>query len=205
MSRRGPGGCRTAACALATLWMLLAPAVGAEEDAQSTAAVSSFLTRGGVLPIEGLFAATSGQGYVPRHPLMNFDIAMGPFFPIDGDEDFDVGFTTDFKFQGEVLPHFFLGGEFAFAGHEVNDAGRLFFEGWLSRFYLMVPIEVDIPIAGYEDNPFSIRFGVAPGMQVVDPYVDHDVEDAAFINGFDIDEDAFVAFNLRARVGMRFP
>jgi hypothetical protein len=209
MSRRGPGVGRTVAGALAALWMLALPALGTESAArveEAPAASSPLLGGGPILPVEGLFAASSGQqAYVQRHPLMNFDVAMGPFFPFDGHEDFDAGVMVDFKFQAEVVPHFFLGGEFAFAGHDVNDTGRLFFDGWLSRFYLMAPIEVDIPIAGYEDNPFSIRFGVAPGMLVVDPYVDHDVDDAAFINGFDIEEEAFVAFNLRGRVGLRFP
>jgi len=180
---------------------------GEEEiPADSPGAAGPLLAGGGILPLGGLFAAASGQeAYVPDHPHLNFDVSVGPFLSINNAEDFDVGATVDFKFQGEVVNHLFLGGEFAFAGHDVNDVDRLYFEGSLSRFYLLVPIEVDLPIAGYEDNPFSLRFGVAPGMQIVDPIVDSDVDDLALINGFDIDEEALVAFNLRARVGLRFP
>ncbi len=158
------------------------------------------------LPITALYSATSGEyagGSGRRH--MNFDISFGPFIPIEGDEDFDVGGTIDLKFQGEVVKHLFLGGEFAYAGHDKSPS-QLFFEGTLNRFYFLVPVEIDIPFAGYEENPFSVRFGVAPGIQVVDPVVDPDVKDAFQIGlGLKPEEDTFVAFDLRARVGLRLP
>jgi hypothetical protein len=158
-----------------------------------------------LLPLGGLYAAGAGQpAYLPERPRFNFDFAAGPFFPLEGDESFDVGGTFAFKFQGEVARSLFLGIEFAFAGHD-KDAGDLLSDGMVSRFFFLFPIEVDLPLGRREESPPSLRLGVAPGLQVADPSIDRDLDDRLFLQGLDLDEETMVAFNLRARLAARFP
>jgi hypothetical protein len=159
-----------------------------------------------ILPVTGLFAFRAAQQmeFTAGRPRINFDISSGPFIPLEGEEEFDVGGTVDLKIQGEVLPRFFVGGEFAYAGHG-KDAGNLYSEGMLHRFYFLVPIEGDIPLGGLPENPLSLRLGIAPGFVVVDPVVDQDLEDSLHYNGYDLDEETIVAFDLRVRIGLRIP
>jgi hypothetical protein len=158
------------------------------------------------LPVNLLFASSEGQvAYVPGQHRMNFDVSFGPFIPvIERDEDFDVGGTVDFKFQARVAGPLFLGAELAFASHNKN-AGELLSDGTLNRYFLLLPVEIDVPLGGWRENPFSLRFGLAPGIQIADPIVDQDLQDALAFSGLRLEEDTFVAFNVRARVGLRMP
>ena len=178
-------------------------APAAADEGQDVAAGSGLIA-GPALPLTGLFGSSLGGGLVPTDHRFNFDVGAGPYIPIEGPEELDVGGTFDMKFQGEVVRYLFLGAEFAYAG-ESKDAGRVWSEGSLHRFFLLIPVEVDLPFAGEPENPFSVRFGLAPGMQIAAPVVDPDLEDLLECNGYDLDEDALVAFNVRARIGVRLP
>jgi hypothetical protein len=175
----------------------------AADDAQEVAGGSGLMA-GPAFPLTGLFGSSLAQEYIPTEHRFNFDISAGPYIPIEGPESLDVGGTFDMKFQGEVVRYLFLGAEFAYAG-EGKDSGRVWSEGTLHRFFLLVPLEVDLPFAGEPENPFSVRLGLAPGIQIVDPEVDPDLEDLLRFNDLDLHEEALVAFNVRARVGVRLP
>ncbi len=195
-------------CGAAVLAGTAALIAGPPEDAQAEAArfpVASVST----LPLAQLFSAGAAQEYYIDH-RMNFDFSVGPFIPIEGSEDYDVGGTMDMKFQAEVVPYFTVGGEFAYAAHGKNFGPDTFLdEGTLHRFFFLVPLEVDLPFAGPERNPFSVRFGVAPGIQVVDPVVDRRIQDAFTLEPegipLHLEEDAFVTWDIRLRAGLRFP
>jgi hypothetical protein len=184
--------------------VLAAASLGAGEPVAEIASGSGLIA-GPTLPVSGLFAGSAGAGLVPTEHRFNFDLSVGPFIPIEGKEDYDVGGTIDLKLQGEVVRYFFVGGEFAYAGHDKNDVSRVFYEGSLNRFFFLVPLELDLPFFGAEENPMSVRFGVAPGLQLVDPVVSDHFEDLAFSEGVRIEEDTIVAFDVRLRVGLRIP
>jgi len=187
------------------------------------------------LPVTALFAAESGQAAAgqaeepARGVPMNVDASFGIFIPLEGaPEEFDVGGTVDFKFQRHVLSEIpvgidfagnlvysdlYLGAEFAFAFHD-KDTGHVLSEGDLRRLYFLIPIELDIPIGEQgavipfeapRENPFSIRFGIAPGLQIALPFLDKDLEDDLDAAGLDLDEDVIYAFNIRVRLGLRMP
>src|SRR5262249_6092252 len=156
-NRPFPRALRTAAAVTALVALGGARAV-AQDREQDPAFAFPAIFAGQHLPVEALFGASPEYQYgVPPRHHMNFDFSTGPFIPIDGGENFDVGWMIDFKFQGEVVKHLFLGGEFAYA-YNNKDPSNVFFDGWMHRFFFLAPIELDIPFAGYEENPFSIRF-----------------------------------------------
>jgi hypothetical protein len=184
---------------IALLWGARS-ALGIDDDP----AAAGLTFAGPALPLGSLFSAGTGQIPIPDHRRMNFDVSMGPYIPIDGAEDFDVGATVDLLLEGEVVRFLFLGGEFAYAGHSKN-SGRLLSDGTMHRFFFLVPIEVDLPFAGDPENPFSVRFGVAPGLQLAVPVVDPDLDDLLRLNSFRLKEESAVAFDVRARITLRLP
>jgi hypothetical protein len=191
---------------VAALAVLGGPGAVAQDRDPDPAFAFPAVFAGPLLPAEVLYSGGPEYQYgEPWRRRMNFDFSNGVFIPIAGGEDFDTGWTIDLKFQAEVVKHLFLGGEFAYAIHDKHPS-NVFFDGWMNRFFFLAPIEFDIPFAGHPENPFSVRFGVAPGLQLVDPVVDPDVKDAfEFFNNVKPEEDLITAWDVRARIGLRMP
>jgi len=190
--------------ALVAALVLLAAAGGDPPVAAGEMPGEPLSLSGPLLPVGGLFSTTTGQ-YGQRRHRVNLDTSVGLFFPIEtGGESFDIGGSFDIKLQGELFPYFFLGGEFAYAGHYKSD-GEILSRGVIDRYYFLVPLEADIPLGGPSGNPISLRFGVAPGLQWAIPYVDYTSRYYPPWSGTDIRESDIFAFNLRTRIGLRIP
>lgn len=119
------------------------------------------------------------------------------------EEDFDAGGIFGFRLDFWLSYLLRLGGEIDFASHDV-DGGPIFYPGHIDRIYFLVPLTFE-PSFGDPARPWSIGFSIAPGLQVVVPDVDGLIEDIEAFNGRFIDEDDFVAFDLRAAITARVP
>jgi len=128
---------------------------------------------------EALYSASTGQ-YVMGLRRMNFDVSTGLSFHSRAARDFDVGGTIDFKYQAELVRHFFLGVEWAYAGRTSTPATS-FSKAPLTGSSSWCRSSSTSRFAGHVENPFSVRPGVAPGIQVVDPVVDHDQENGIHV------------------------
>ena len=135
--------------------------------------------------------------------MVNFDNSGMAFGRATSDENFDAGGGFGFRLQAEVAWNFYIGGEIDFTFHDV-DIGEVFFPGYFSRMYFMLPMTYEWRMGTHPMAP-SLDFTVAPGVQIVFPSVDHDFQDFQAFMGRFIEQDEFAGFTLRAALTFRVP
>src|SRR5690606_15300079 len=206
--------------ALALLLVLVAPATtsGAPNDLDAHLETPfhslslSLATLAGA-QVDDFGPGTQSSSIIADRTPVRLDVLFGAFIPFENDnlgfgaaasdESFDVGGMFGFRLDFWLTENVRLGGEIDFASHDV-DGGPIFFPGRLDRVFFLVPLTIEQSF-GDPNMPWTIGVSIAPGFQVAIPDVDHFIEDIEAFSGRFIDQDTFVALNVRASVAIRVP
>ncbi len=138
------------------------------------------------------------------HRRAQFDLSVGPVFPLDS--NFDPGVGAGGKFGIEVFKNLFMGANVSWSHHDAGGSGDLggreageLYDNF-DRFNFMAQFDYDIPIGDVPSSvpgSMAVRLGLGAGLTLVTGE-----EDDSDFQSFELEE--FYGFVLRPAAEFRY-